>query len=294
MAGRVGDAGFRLNALGKTFAAEVSEIDLSDPLDNAVFAALTDALFEHHVLVFHGQSLQPDAFRALALRFGMLQPHALRNYRHKEFPDLSWLTNVKADGSVDSFGVRRATTWHTDATSRTNPPAMAMLYAFEVPESGGGTLFADMEAAFAALPADQRERLSGLTGLHRYAAGPGGAMYRNVLDADQDEDRVDSRHPAVLPHPHTGRPILYVNSIHTRGFDGMSDEEGYAIVEELMIHATRPEFLYRHDWRVGDLVMWDEYGTMHRSAGDYRPEQRRVMLRALVCDNAVQALQPAV
>lgn len=285
MAVGIGDRGFRLRKLGLTFAAEVSGIDLSQPLDAATFAALTEALYTHHLLVLHDQELAPAEFRAVAQQFGALQPHALRKYHHEDFADLSWLTNVKPDGVIDSFGVKRATTWHTDATSSEHPPAMAMLYAYEVPDSGGGTLFADMEAAFAALPKARRERLAGLTGLHRYAGGPGGAMYRNVLDPDQHQDRMDFRHPAVLTHPHTGRPILYVNSIHTRGFDGMTDAEGVSLVEDLMVHATRPELVYRHDWRAGDLVMWDEYGTMHRSAGDYPPEQRRVMLRALVSDH---------
>ena len=162
-----------------------------------------------------------------------------------------------------------------------------MLHALEVPSTKGGTMFADMCAAYDALPAAMKERLAGLTGLHGRTDGPAGAR---LYDPDEEMRRTDKkydeqRRPAVVPHPVTGRPILFVNPMHVHGFDGMSRDESWPLIEELAAHATQERFTYYHSWRVGDLLIWDERATMHRGAGDYHPEERRIMLRTIVYPN---------
>lgn len=274
--------GVTVAPLAAAVGAEIRGLDLSGDLDRDTCDWIHRTVLKHGVVVFRGQDLDAPRFHGFARRFGPLQVHVLRKYRHKEFPGLSWLTNVEADGSVDRFGVTRATAWHTDGTFTDDPPSLGILHAKEVPSKGGGTLFVSMKAAYAALPEARKAAIDGLVGLHRHGAGPAGGMYDDALDDDQAEGHTDVRHPAVRPHPTTGEPVLYVNPTHTRCFEGMKPAESAPLVTELTDAATRREVIYHHDWRPGDLLIWDEHGTMHRGEGAYDPQERRIMLRAIV------------
>lgn len=271
-----------LTALGKTIGGRVDGIALDSGLDDTTIAWIRDALLDRKVLVFKGQKLDAPAFHDFARRLGPLQEHVLRKYRHEDFPGLSWLTNVAKDGSVDAFGVTRATRWHSDGSYTQDPPALGILYALEVPSRGGGTIFADMCNAWDSLDDETRLRVAGLTGLHTHGGGPAGDHYKNSLDADQKEAVVDAVHPAMRRHPYSGRELLYVNETHTRKFAEMETDESVDLVKRLVAHATRPENLYTHHWTPGDLLIWDQPATMHRGAGDYPPTDRRIKLRAIV------------
>src|SRR5215469_14232024 len=155
-----------LRALGKALGTEALGIDLSQPLDEAGFAWIQQAFAEHPVLVFRDQRLGAADIAAFGRRFGAPRKHALVKYRHAEYPEVSWLTNVDEGGAIDWYGVKRATDWHTDSTYEERLPLLAMLHALEVPATKGGTMFADMRAAYDALPSSMKERLAGLTGLH--------------------------------------------------------------------------------------------------------------------------------
>jgi len=137
------------------------------------------------------------------------------------------------------------------------------------------------------LPQEMKDRLAGLVGLHGRTDGPAGAR---LYDPEEEMRRTDKkyaeqRRPAVVNHPVTGRPILFVNPMHTHGFEGMDRKEAWQLIEELAEHATQERFTYYHSWQVGDLLIWDERATMHRGAGDYHPEERRIMLRTIVYPN---------
>ena len=271
----------QLRPLGATLGTEVLGIDLSK-LDEGSFAWIQRAFADHPVLVFRGQDLGAAELTEFGRRFGKPRPHALTKYRHAEHPEVSWLTNVEETGQVDWFGVKRATDWHTDSTFEETLPLLAILHAKEVPSEKGGTMFADMSAAWEALPEAKKQLLSGLTALHGRTDGPAGErLYRGNTEAS-DKEYHEVRWPAVTRHPVNGRPILFVNPMHTHGFAGMTREEAWPLIEELAEHATQERFVYYHHWRVGDVLMWDERATMHRGAGDYRPEERRVMLRTIV------------
>src|SRR5580700_4967420 len=164
----------QLRPLGETLGTEALGIDLSKPLDEADFDWVANAFAKHPVLVFRDQDLGAAEVAAFGRRFGTPRKHALIKYRHAEHPDVSWLTNVDEDGKVDWYGVKRATDWHTDSTYEEEPPLLAMLYAKEVPSENGGTMFTDMGAAYATLPASRQEQLAGLTGLHSRSTGPAG------------------------------------------------------------------------------------------------------------------------
>jgi alpha-ketoglutarate-dependent taurine dioxygenase len=268
--------------IGDGFVAEVAGLDLANSLDDAAIERIAGLLDDFAVLVFRKQHLDASALDRFARRFGEPRRHVLERYRHPEIPEISYVTNVAADGSVDKFGVRRATIWHSDATYETKLPRLAMLHALEVPSEGGGTLFADMRAAWDALPETTQTKLLPLTGLHRFNVGPAGGAGIYAGQAGTEHGFEDQRHPAVAVHPTSRRRILFVNPAHTHGFDGMARDAGWRLVEELSAHAVRDRFVHRHDWRPGDLVIWDERATMHRGAGDSRPEERRVLLRSIV------------
>ncbi|HZU88694.1 MAG TPA: TauD/TfdA family dioxygenase [Stellaceae bacterium] len=274
----------QLRRIGAALGTEVLGIDLAQPLDEETFAWIGRAFAEDPVLVFRDQRLGAGDIAAFGRRFGKPRLHSLVKYRHAEHPEVSWLRNFEEDGRIDWYGVKRATDWHTDSTYEEELPLLAMLHALEVPSEKGGTMFADMRAAYDALPETMKERLSHLVGLHGRTDGPAGQRLYNPEEEKRMTDRKypEQRRPAVIPHPVTGRPILFVNPMHTHGFVGMEREEAWRLIEELAAHATQERFVYYHSWRIGDLVIWDERATMHRGAGDYRPQERRIMLRTIV------------
>jgi taurine dioxygenase len=273
----------QLRPLGEHLGSEALGIDLAK-LDDDTFAWIAGAFARHPVLVFRDQQLGAADIAAFGRRFGAPRKHSLVGYRHPDHPEVSWVRNVDDAGNIDWYGVKRATDWHTDSTYEEVLPLLAMLHALEVPSSKGGTLFADMAAAYQALPPDMKDRLAGLVGLHGRTDGPAGAR---LYDPEEEMRRTDKkyaeqRRPAVVEHPVDGRPILFVNPMHTHGFDGMEREEAWQMIEELAAHATQDRFTYYHSWRPGDLLIWDERATMHRGAGDSDPAERRVMLRTIV------------
>ncbi len=146
-------------------------------------------------------------------------------------------------------------------------------------------MFAHMGAAYEALSAARQEELSGLTGLHSRSTGPAGEKLYGDFKGVTEKQYQEVAWPAVVRHPVTDRPILFVNPMHTHGFVGMEREQAWPLIEELAAHATQERFVYYHRWRVGDVLIWDERATMHRGAGDYRPEEPRVMLRTIVYPN---------
>jgi taurine dioxygenase len=277
----------QLRPLGEALGMEALGIDLSRPLDPETFAWIERAFTDHPVLVFREQNLGAPELAAFGQRFGKPRPHSLVNYRYPDHPEVSYLRNVDDAGNIDWFGVKRATDWHTDSTYEEELPLLAILHALEVPSEKGGTMFADMRAAYDALPDVMKERLGGLVGLHGHTSGPaGGRLYHeNEAAKKAEKDYPEKHRPAVTTHPVTGRPILFVNPMHTHGFAGMERDEAWRLIEDLARHATQDRFTYYHPWRVGDVLMWDERATMHRGAGDYRPEERRVMLRTIVYPN---------
>ena len=273
----------KLRPLGQALGTEVQGIDLAR-LDDEGFAQVRRAFAEHPVLVFREQNLGAADLAAFGARFGKPRPHSLINYRYPGQPDVSYLRNVDDAGNIDWFGVKRATAWHTDSTYEPELPLLAILHALEVPSQRGGTVFADMYAAYEALSGAMKDRLAKMTCLHGHTSGPAGGTLYKENEAAKTADKVydEKPWPAITTHPVTGKPILFVNPMHVHGIVGMGKDEAWELVEELARHSTQERFIYYHNWRVGDVVMWDERATMHRGAGDYEPSERRVMLRTIV------------
>src|SRR5436190_978917 len=163
----------QLRPLGEHLGTEALGVDLSK-LDDTTFAWIERAFAENPVLVFRGQQLDAGDIAAFGRRFGTPRIHSLVSYRHQEHPEVSWLRNIDEEGGIDWYGVKRATDWHTDSTYEEVLPLLAMLHALEIPSTKGGTMFADMCAAYDALPDGMKERLAGLVGLHGRTDGPAG------------------------------------------------------------------------------------------------------------------------
>ena len=272
----------KMQPLGGALAAEITGVDVGRPLDDEGFGAIEAAFRQSPVLVFRNQDLGAPVLSGFATRFGRIVPGVIEKYRHPDAPEISYLTNVEADGRVDVFGVRRASAWHYDGSFAEVPPKCAMLHALEIPAEGGGTMFADLYAAYADLPADLKARAEELETVNHFGLGPEGRDYYRGLTPERWAAYAPVRKPLVARHPTTGRPHLQFCMIHTAGFVGMSHGEGHALLRELLAHATAEENAYYHAWRPGDVVLWDERATMHRNAGDFPPDQPRIMLRAMV------------
>ena len=265
------------------FVAEISGVDLSEQIEEAVFSRIHRAFLEHSVLVFRGQKLGNEEHIAFSRRFGELEIHTARHWLLPEHPEILVLSNRGEKGTKPI--VNGGAYWHSDITYKAKPPLGSLLYALEVPPEGGDTLYADMYAAYESLDAETKALIEGLQAVHRY-----GDRYRMMAREDKDRPPLtaeqlaqvpDVVHPVVRTHPETGRKALFVNEGFTVGIAGLAQDEGRTLLEALFRHSVRPEHVYRHHWRAGDLVMWDNRCTMHR-ATDYDLRHARAMHRTTI------------
>jgi len=211
--------------------------------------------------------------------------NAFDNHALGDFPGMLRISKIREDGRPIGYA-DAGSHWHSDMSYTARPPRCTMLHALEVPmhdgEPRGDTLFVSTAAAYDALPAATRARIDGLRAIHRFAAKPRGFAKPVTLSAEQKARYPDVAHPIARSHPATGRKCLYVNEGECVGIPGMARDEALALIRELARHCLRPEFLYRHKWRVGDLVMWDNCAVQHKAIKDYELPQRRLMHRVTV------------
>ena len=267
--------------------AEVRGVDLARDLDDAAFATIERAWNEHSVLLFRDQRIDEARQIAFSRRFGELEIHVLDQYLHPEHPEILIVSNVMdGDRHVGIYDAGRY--WHTDLSYMAAPSRGSLLYAIEIPHDAAGeplgdTLFASTSAAYDALDAATQRRISGLKAEFSLA------NRHAKLVADGDPDAALSAthrgrappvvHRVVRTHPITGRRSIYVNEGQTAGILGLPDDEARDLLRELCAHCTRPEFVYRHRWRAGDLLIWDNIPTQHLAICDYALPQRRYLHR---------------
>ena len=266
--------------------AVVRNVDLARPLDDATFAEIVEAFHRYAVLVFPEVAIDDDQQIAFSRRFGPLET-SLRKDRPRSVsnPEISDISNVDEQLRTLSPDDERAIynagnrMWHTDSSFKRVPAMASLLHAREVPPEGGETEYADLRAAWDALPAWRREGLEDLVAVHHFVYSRGLIGYGEFTDAERDAvPPVQQR--VVRTHPATGRKALYLGS-HASHIVGWPLAKGRILLLDLLAHATQPEFVYRHTWRVGDLVMWDNRCVLHRGR-PWDERHRRVMHRTTV------------
>ena len=261
-------ARLEITPLHPSLGAEVVGVDLSSPVDEPTRDELSRALAEHLALVFRGQSLTPAQYLAAASVFG---PPMEQHYSQHNMPDhpligMIWHRN----------GQQPAEQWHTDHTNRERPPAATILYGVEIPSAGGGTSVASMRAAYLALPGEERRRLEALTtfnGLDGHA---------DTRAEDREKYGRPVEHPMVRTHPVHGSKAVYFHISKTSHISGMTPETSRTYMSALLERMIRPEIVYHHVWRKGDVLLIDNRATMHRAHGDYDRSQSRVLWRIIV------------
>jgi taurine dioxygenase len=264
--------------------AEIHGVDLSQPLDEVTFRAIEDAYNTHTVLVFRQQRLQPEHLLHFARRLGPIELSPRTQFALPGYPEILLLSNILDTQGRPIGNADAGLTWHTDLSYTTTPPRGSLLYAVEVPVNAqgdtlGDTLFVSTAAAYDALPAARQQRLHGLRAIHRAGAKqyvPGSDLATAVHHLP------DIVHPVVRTHFVTGRKALYVRAGECVGIVGMPDDEAVPLIQALSDFVTQPAFLYRHHWRVGDVLMWDNCCAQHRATKDYTLPQRRLMYRVTV------------
>jgi taurine dioxygenase len=274
-----------MRPLSPVTGVEIGGVDLSRPIDDATFTAIHDAFLRYLLVCFPGQTLDQTQHVAFSRRFGELQVHVLDQYRSPTHPEIYVLSNVTKTGETTGEHPDKGTlVWHSDLSFQARPALATLLYGIEVPKVGGDTLFANMYAAYDALPDAMKKRIASLRAIHDLDASRQRAGAPPMTEK-QRREAPPVEHPLVRTHPRTGRKCLYI-SHHAMRIVGMPATEGATLLEELMAHATRPEFVYAHRWMQGELVMWDNRCTMHKATGYDTRDERRVMNRTVVKGDA--------
>jgi taurine dioxygenase len=273
---------------GGPAGAEIRGVDLARPLDDATFRAIEDALHQYVVICFRDQKITPEQQLAFSRRFGTLEIHVLKQYLLPQFPEILVLANIRNERGEFIGLPDGGRTWHTDTSYRARPSRASVLYAHEIPhdEAGrplGDTLWSNTAAAYDALPETLKRRLDGLQAIHQYGSRARLAdSPRAKLTDEQRAATPEVRHPVVRTHGRTGRKALYVFEGECVGIEGMPDDEAIALIRRLHEHCLQPQFIYRHRWRVGDVVMWDNCQSLHYAVGDYALPQRRLLHRTTI------------
>jgi taurine dioxygenase len=271
---------------GAACGAEI-EFDLAQDIPDSTFREIESAFHDNIVVVFREQQLSSQRHIEFSSRFGELEIHIVKKYLLPGFPEILLISNIR-NKAGEHIGLADAGfTWHTDTSYRRRPSRCSLLYAKEVPQRDGeplgDTVFANTIAAYEALSDSMKRRTDGLKAIHRYSERRRVAdSPRPKLTAEQLAETPDIAHPIVRTHPYTGRKSLYVTAGECVGIAGMAEDEAVELIAELDAHCVRPEFLYRHKWQVGDLLIWDNATSMHLAICDYALPQRRLMHRTTV------------
>ena len=247
-----------IRRIAHALGAEVTGVDLRQPLDDATFATIKRASLEHLLLCFPGQDVTREQFIAFARRFGTPDDNASVKHRDPKNPYVTMLSSKPFEGKPWE-GFKNGENWHTDRSYRTRPTSYTLLHAQEMPTVGGNTMFANQYMAYDSLSPKLRSFVDDLEAIH---------LQTRKASAVMAEHFPAVIHPLARPHPETKRRALYIGE-HVRAFVGMTEDESKPFLEFLGAHATRLEFCYRHTWRVHDLVMWDNRCLMHVAVRDY-------------------------
>ena len=269
---------FQTFSLTTSAGAEIQGIDLSSPLSEDTTKRLRRIWLRHGVLFFRNQNLDPGQLLKVAKAFGETMPYPLLKGL-EGFPEVTVVSKMEQE-EMNFGGI-----WHSDTAYLETPPMASLLYALEVPEHGGDTLFANQALAYESLSEAMKDLLCGLTAIN-IAGKPAVMNTRSERIEDSGSglraEQFSANHPAVRTHPETGTKAIYVNRAHTQGFLELSEKEGKALLDFIFEHQVRAEFCCRFKWTPGTLAFWDNRWMQHYPVNDYHGHRRimhRVTLR---------------
>ena len=266
-----------------SFAREIVGLRLWERSDGRTVDYLRDLWARHPVLVFRRQALSEHELAGFGALFGPLERVVRTDWASPMVPEVGLISNLK-DGQARPIGGLGdgEIQWHSDQSYMLNPATGAMLYALELPPEGGTTSWVDLSAAYAGLGDPLKRVVEGRRAVFSYVKRLAGYQgVDRVISEEAKRKTPPVLHPLVHTHPVTGRKARYLDSTTTIGIDGMDDVSGSALLDEIYAFATQPEFVYRHHWRVGDVVMWDNGFSMHRRE-PFDPAARRLMKRTTI------------
>jgi len=286
-------AQFETNPLAPALGAEIRGLDLSSPLSDSAVAAVRQAWLDHQVLVFRNQHLDDAQLSQFSRLFGDLDTvPGWEPFSPPGHPEVLIISNVQEDGArIGVLGDGEAS-WHTDMSYLDQPPPGSLLYSLEVPNSGGDTCFMSMYAALDALPPDLHAAIAGKSLNHDSSHDSAGNLRSNHQPFPDVSGAPGARHPMIRVHPESGRPALFLGRRLHAWIVGETVADSDALLNRIWDHCAREEFTYRHKWRAGDLLMWDNRCTMHRR-DPFDARARRIMHRTQLMGNAPVEPAPA-
>jgi taurine dioxygenase len=266
--------------LSYALGAEIQGVDLAQPLSNSEFDQIHRTFLESGILLFRKQKITREQHIAFSRRFGELDRHDnLPRDRHPDYPELLLVTNIPQENGKPSDSKYTGQQWHSDMSFTPVPSLGSLLRGITIPPVGGDTMFTNMYRAYDELSDGMKKMIADLHGVHTGS--------RKVLNANSDREKEQKKlnppiaQPVVRVHPETGRKALYIGEKVSR-FDGMTVEESKPVIDYLVTHATRPQFVYRHQWQADDIILWDNRCTMHIALGDYPEGEIRHLERTTV------------
>jgi taurine dioxygenase len=270
----------QIKPLSEHTGAEVSGVDLAKPIADAERAAMARAFVDRSVLVVRDQQLAPSQVLAAVKLFGAVFPQQNTRFALPDCPEIHYVSNQ--DSWPDGSRYIPGEGWHTDHSNATRPPKATVLHAVKLPSDGGDTQYANMAQAYGALPPAMQQRLADLLAIHIYQSSHSTRRLMDLSQANKERIPQAVLHPIVRTHPENGQKAIYINPIRIEGILGLDHKEALPLLAELLQHATEERFQYRHSWRPGDLVMWDNRCLLHKANGDYDMNQTRYLYRVML------------
>lgn len=278
----------KIERLTPLLGAEVTGINLAQPLDPDTQKRLYAAWIEHAVLVIRDQKLEPRQFAQAARLFGELMEQQLAKFALPDCPEVGTISSRDLPLVNGKLHVR-GENYHTDHSNFAAPPKATMLHAVALPSQGGDTQFVDARVAFDQLPDAMRRELVKLRSPHVYESSQS-PRKMTALSPEERAKVPQTLQPLVIRHPESGRCALYLNTGRMEGIAGMAADEGFRLIDQLYAHATQPKYEYRHQWRAGDVVIWDNRSVMHQANADFDPSEYRFLYRIMLKGAPLQAV----
>jgi taurine dioxygenase len=269
----------QVTKLSPHIGAEVTGVDLREPIDADTRRRLNEAVVENVALVVRDQSFTPQQYLAAVSLFGDPMEQHFTQYALPDCPLVHEVSNRHQDKSGKR--VKHGSGWHTDHTNHVRPPKYTCLYAVSLPSSGGDTAVVNMRAGYEALPDDIKQKIAGMKTVNVFQ-GSASPHSSQSSEAQVERKPEPVLQPLVRTHPENGTKALYFHPVKSENIVGMTPEDSQALLTELLNRSIRDEFVYRHKWRKGDMLIWDNRAALHRANFDYDPNEHRLLYRVLV------------